>query len=70
MNSEIVNGNAAFISHCGDFLKGSTEISYSKRCQNSSFTSRQELFARATNFLLVPGDVSLALQNNPSDHTF
>jgi len=55
MNSEIAAGEAAFVMHCGDLFKGSA-ISNNRRCQPHSLKGRQELFANATNFLIVPGD--------------
>jgi len=55
MNSRIDIGDAAFIVHAGDMLKGGN-VGTSKRCTNSAYKSRKELFNSSTNFLIVPGD--------------
>jgi len=55
MNSRIAVGDAAFILHAGDILKGGN-VGESKRCTVHSFNSRKDLFDDATNFLVVPGD--------------
>jgi len=55
MNSVISAGDAAFILHAGDIMKGG-DVAESKRCTSYNFNSRKDLFANASNFLLVPGD--------------
>jgi len=60
MNARIAAGDAAFIAHAGDIMKGiaipEDGVSINTRCNPHSFASRRELFQLATNFQMVPGD--------------
>jgi len=55
MNSRMDAGDAAFVLHAGDILKGGN-VGESKRCTSYAYNSRKDLFNNATNFLVVPGD--------------
>jgi len=55
MNGRIEDGDAAFVVHTGDFIRGGGPAS-NTRCTGHSFSSRKRLFARSANFLVVPGD--------------
>eukprot|EP00986_Skeletonema_menzelii_P006648 scaffold2532_cov79-Skeletonema_menzelii.AAC.9 len=55
INDKVVNGDAAFALHVGDFIKGGT-LASNKRCSEASFESRKTLFNQCTNLLLSPGD--------------
>ena len=54
MQAQTEMGEAAFSVHVGDILKGRPSGG-NTRCQDSSFTSRKNLFGVLDNFLLVPG---------------
>lgn len=56
MNGRMEGGDAAFVAHTGDFIRGSGPAS-NTRCTSYSFESRKNLFSDyGTNFLPVPGD--------------
>ena len=65
MQNKTDEGEAAFSVHVGDILKGNGGGGTGNtRCQDSSFTSRKNLFSQLDNFLLVPGgmfDIVLVL---------
>ena len=54
MKSKTLAKEAAFSVHVGDLIKGKADGN-NRRCQNSSFTSRKNLFSALDNFLLVAG---------------
>lgn len=55
MQAQTVAGEAEFSVHIGDIMKGQSGIGGNRRCQDSSFTSRKNLFSPLDNFLLTPG---------------
>eukprot|EP01083_Nonionella_stella_P024110 66678_1 len=55
MNEQIDAGEASFIAHAGDIIKG-TGLGGNLRCTPYSFASRKNLFSTGDNLLLVPGD--------------
>eukprot|EP00581_Thalassiosira_minuscula_P014206 CAMPEP_0183721870 /NCGR_PEP_ID=MMETSP0737-20130205/13999_1 /TAXON_ID=385413 /ORGANISM="Thalassiosira miniscula, Strain CCMP1093" /LENGTH=488 /DNA_ID=CAMNT_0025951933 /DNA_START=886 /DNA_END=2352 /DNA_ORIENTATION=+ len=55
MNRIIDAGDAAFVVHAGDIIKGDRFAS-NRRCQEHSLASRRQLYEACTNFLLVAGD--------------
>lgn len=54
MQAQTELGEAEFSVHVGDIIKGNGDGG-NTRCQDSSFTSRENLFSALDNFLLVPG---------------
>jgi hypothetical protein len=54
MQAQTEAGEADFSVHVGDIIKGKGDGG-NRRCQESSFTSRRNLFSALDNFLLVPG---------------
>ena len=57
MQAQTVAGEGAFSVHVGDIIKGARGVGGNYRCQDSSFTSRMNLFQDLDNFLLLTGGV-------------
>ena len=55
INDKLASGEAAFVVHVGDFIKGNKSAP-NKRCSDASFESRKTLFSQCSNFLITPGD--------------
>ena len=54
MQGQTEAGEADFSVHVGDIIKGNGDGG-NRRCQDSSFTSRKNLFSGVDNFLVTPG---------------
>ena len=59
LNANIDTGEASFSVHLGDMFSGAS-LAGNNRCNPYLFESRRALFSEATNFLIVPGDVSFS----------
>ena len=59
LNANIDTDEASFSVHLGDMFGGGN-LAGNNRCNPYLFESRRALFSEATNFLIIPGDVSFS----------